>query len=121
MNHLDVPKGLTWKGKAALLTVAILCVVVIYLGNRAKEANTIQIPAEEKILYKFEQTGVWKADAVNHRCLVDPAVWYAISLEKKEDILRTIYREEGTWWNLNDMYSGKLLGEVSSWGAKVHP
>ena len=103
------------------MAVALFSIGIIYLGNRAREANTVHISAEEKILYKFEQTGVWKADAKNHRCLVDPAVWRAIPLEKKEDILQAIYREEGTWWKLQDMYSGKLLGEVSSWDAKVYP
>lgn len=121
MNQLPPPKPLSKLTKIILLTVTVAILGMAYLGYMGKEASTVQIPAEEKILYKFEQTGVWKADAANHRCLVDPIVWYAISLEKKEDILRTIYREEGTWWNLNDMYSGKLLGEVSSWGAKVHP
>ncbi len=40
---------------------------------------------------------------------------------EKARCLQVIYVEEKTWWKLYDRMSGKLLGEVSSWGWKVYP
>jgi hypothetical protein len=77
--------------------------------------------ADEPILAQFEKAGIWNVDRPNHRCLIDPAIWARLPFEKKEQILQVIYVEEKTWWKLYDMYSGKLLGEVSSWGLKIHP
>ena len=73
------------------------------------------------ILVQFEQAGIWKVDRPNHRCLVDRGVWDLMPLDKKEQTLQVIYVEEKTWWKIYDGMSGKLLGEVSSWGWKVHP
>ena len=89
--------------------------------SQAQPSLSAALAGQGRVAAGSEQTGVWKADAENHRCLVDPAVWRAIPLEKKEDILKAIYREEGTWWKLQDIYSGKFLAEVGSWGAKVYP
>ncbi len=75
----------------------------------------------EVILIQFEKAGIWKIDRPNHRCLVDRAVWDRMPFDKKEQILQVIYAEEKTWWKIYDKMSGKLLGEVSSWGWKVHP
>jgi len=77
--------------------------------------------AQEKILDQFEKGGIWKVDRQNHRCLVDPGVWAKLPFEKKEQVLQVIYTEEKTLWKLFDAMSGKLLGEVSSWGWKVYP
>ena len=77
--------------------------------------------SQEKILDQFEKAGIWKIDRINHRCLVDPGVWARLPLDKKEQTLQAIYIEEKTWWELYDMYSGKLLGKVSSWGWKIYP
>ena len=90
-----------------------LILMIIFLAAASR--------AQEKILDQFEREGIWKVDRPNHRCLVDPGVWARIPFEKKEQTLQVIYVEENTWWELYDMYSGKLLGKVSSWGWKVYP
>jgi len=77
--------------------------------------------AEEKILIQFERAGIWKVDPQNHRCLMDRGVWDMLPLEQKEQTLQVIYVEQKTWWKIYDRMSGKLLGEVSSWGWKVYP
>jgi hypothetical protein len=77
--------------------------------------------AQEKILNQFEAAGIWKVDRPNHRCLIDRGVWDRLPFEKKEQTLQVIYVEEKTWWKINDRMSGKLLGEVSSWGWKIYP
>jgi hypothetical protein len=93
---------------AVLIPILMICFVANGLG-------------QEKILNKLERGGIWKVDRPNHRCLVDPGVWKLITFDKKEQILQVIYVEEKTWWELYDMYSGKLLGKVSSWGWKIYP
>jgi len=75
----------------------------------------------EKILNQMQQAGIWKVDRPNHRCLVERGVWDNLPFDKKEQLLQVIYVEEKTWWKLYDSMSGKLLGEVSSWGWKIHP
>jgi len=97
--------------KRALLIWFILMIVFIGAASQA----------QEKILDQFERGGIWKVDRANHRCLVDPGVWKLMPFDKKEQVLQVIYVEEKTWWKLYDSMSGKLLGEVSSWGWKVHP
>lgn len=77
--------------------------------------------AQERILNQFESKRIWKVDRQNHRCLVDPGVWRLMTFEYKEKTLQVIYVEEKTWWELYDMYSGKLLGKVNSWGWKIYP
>ena len=77
--------------------------------------------AGESILVQFENGGIWKVDRPNHRCLVERGVWDRMPFDKKEDVLKVIYVEEKTWWELYDSMSGKLLGKVSSWGWKVYP
>ena len=72
-------------------------------------------------LVQFEQAGIWKVDRPNHRCLIDLGVWNLMPFEQKEQCLQIIYVEEKTWWKIYDRMSGKLLGEVSSWGWKIHP
>ncbi len=92
-----------------------ICVLILMI-NFAGMAS-----AQERILNQFESKGIWKVDRTNHRCLVDPGVWSLMNFEHKEKTLQVIYVEEKTWWKLYDMFSGKLLGEVSSWGWKVYP
>lgn len=121
MNGIMSPKPLSKRAKVILAIVAIFILGIVYLGNGAKEERTVSIPPEQKLLYLFEQKGIWKADVANNRCLVDPAVWRALPFDKKEDMLRVIYREEATWWELYDMYTGKLLGKVDVWGVKIYP
>jgi len=77
--------------------------------------------ADESILIQFEKTGIWKVDRVNHRCLIERGVWDRMPFEYKERCLQIIYVEEKTWWKIYDRMSGKLLGEVSSWGWKIYP
>ena len=79
------------------------------------------VSADESILIQFQKANIWKVDRPNHRCLVDRGVWDLMPLDKKEQILQVIYVEEKTWWRIYDYMSGKLLGEVSSWGWKIHP
>jgi hypothetical protein len=77
--------------------------------------------AGESLLIQYQKAGIWKVDRPNHRCLVDPGVWNRIPFDQKEKVLQIIYVEENTWWEIYDMYSGKLLGKVSSWGWKIYP
>jgi len=77
--------------------------------------------AQERILNQFETAGIWRVDRQNHRCLIDRGVWDRLPMEQKEQTLKVIYVEEKTWWKIYDRMSGKLLGEVSSWGWKIHP
>ena len=77
--------------------------------------------AQGMILNQFEKAGIWKVDRANHRCLVERDVWDRLPFDKKEQCLQAIYVEEKTWWEIYDMYSGKLLGKVSSWGWKIYP
>jgi hypothetical protein len=74
-----------------------------------------------KLLDQFEREGIWTVDRNNHRCLIEGDIWNMLPLEKKEQSLQVIYVEEKTWWKLYDRMTGKLLGEVSSWGWKVYP
>lgn len=64
---------------------------------------------------------IWKKDKDRNCYFIDPAIWQRMPYEQKEQILYVIYREENTWWEIYDMYSGKCLGKVSSWGVKVYP
>ncbi len=77
--------------------------------------------ADEPILIQFEKAGIWKVDRPNHRCLIDRGVWDRLPFEQKEQCLQAIYVEQKTWWKIYDRMSGKILGEVSSWGWKIHP
>lgn len=97
------------KNKAAFLSLILiigLCVIA---------------QAQERILNQFEAAGIWKVDRSNNRCMIDRGVWDRLPFEKKEQTLQAIYNEEKTWWKIYDRMSGKLLGEVSSWGIKIHP
>ena len=99
------------KNKATLLAASIVFVLFMsHLGF-----------SQVKVLDDFEKHGIWKVDRPNHRCLIDPGVWVRLPFEQKEQCLQAIYIEEKTWWKIYDYMSGKLLGEVSSWGWKVYP
>ncbi len=106
-----------WKAGIA----AVILIIGFNLWNDSLKPPEKVVPEEEKILFKFEQAEIWKVDREGHRCMVDPGVWQLLPFEKKESALYIIYDEEKTWWKLYDMYSGKLLGEVSSWGVKIYP
>ena len=95
--------------KVYVLTLVILLLIYSFVS------------ADEPILIQFEKAGIWKVDRPNHRCLIDPGVWVRWPFETKEQCLQAIYIEEKTWWKIYDYMSGKLLGEVSSWGWKVYP
>ncbi len=110
--------------KAGIAIVVVMLIVGLNLWNNSLKPPVKivpMVPEEEKILFKFEQAGIWKVDREGHRCMVDQGVWRLLPFEKKESALYIIYDEEKTWWKLYDMYSGKLLGEVSSWGVKINP
>ena len=96
-------------GKSCVALALILMICFVAIGQ-----------AQEKILDKFERAAIWKVDRQNHRCLIEYGVWARLPFEQKEQCLQAIYVEEKTWWKIYDRMSGKLLGEVSSWGWKVY-
>lgn len=63
---------------------------------------------------------IWKKDKQRNRYYINPNLWNKIPFEQKEQILRVIYNEENTWWEIYDMYSGKCLGKAQSWGPKIY-
>jgi hypothetical protein len=77
--------------------------------------------SQTSLLEQFKKAGIWDIDRKNHRCFVDPEPWALIPFQQKEQCLYVIYSEEKTWWELYDKFSGKLLGKVNSWGAKIYP
>ena len=101
----------------SLILISLFLVLCVGAVSTEAQSKTKDKP----ILTAFEEKGIWKVDRANHRCLVDPEVWKLLPFEQKERCLQIIYVEENTWWKLYDYYSGKLLGEVSSWGWKVYP
>jgi hypothetical protein len=104
------------KNKSLILISLFL---ILFVGAISVEAQSKT--KDKPILIDFQEKGIWKVDRANHRCLVDPGVWELLPFEQKEQVLKVIYVEEKTWWELYDYYSGKLLGKVSSWGWKVYP
>ena len=91
-----------------------ICILIIMMISSVAQA-------QEKILTQFDKAGIWKIDRSNHRCLIDLGVWDRLPMVQKEQTLQLIYVEEKTWWKIYDRMSGKLLGEVSSWGWKIYP
>jgi len=104
-----------------LLISAIFYVRMLTGGGDQSGPKKIPVQSQVKILDDFERHGIWKVDRQNHRCLIEGGVWAQFPLERKEQCLQAIYMEQGTWWEIYDRMSGKLLGKVSSWGWKIYP
>ncbi len=85
-------------------------------NNRTQEQELKYLTAviEERI------NNFWTIDAENHRYLIHPALWKWMPLKQKEHLLWIIYEEENTWWDIYDIYSGQLLGKVSSLGVTIN-
>lgn len=94
--------------------IAFLVLFLVFLCTGA-------VHSEESLLVSFEKGAIWKVDRPNHRCLIEGALWDRFPFEKKEQILQLLYVQEKTWWKISDRMSGKLLGEVNSWGWKIYP
>lgn len=71
------------------------------------------------ILSEFQQSGLWTVDQARHRCFMSHSAWIRIPYYQKEQILRAIYLEEKTWWEVYDDFTNKLIGKVGGWGAII--
>ncbi len=121
-EKLKGPKTGTGCFVAVLIVVGVFVLLsVISLIGKRHEPKQSSFAPQVRILDDFETKGIWRVDRTNHRCLIDGGVWVRLPFEQKEQCLKAIYLETNTWWEIYDSMSGKLLGEVSSWGCKVHP